>query len=319
MIEVEHLNKIYGSTVALSDVHFSVEDGEILGFLGPNGAGKTTTMRILAGYIPATSGTARVAGYDVHKESMQVRRHIGYLPENPPLYLDMTVEDYLYFVSNIKGIAARERKAAVQKALQRCQLEDKASVIIGKLSKGYRQRVGLAQAIVHSPKVIILDEPTVGLDPQQIIEVRHLIKSLGGEHTIILSSHILPEVSMICDRVTIINQGSVVTTDTPDHLMSELVSTTLYNLEIEGNIQPIIPLLESLDGVAKIEIISDDSSGSHSILQVSASDNREDLGKDLAQLVVTSGLGLYEMRRSRPTLEEVFLKLTTQESIIEEK
>jgi len=318
MIEVEHLNKIYGTTVAISDVHFSVEEGEILGFLGPNGAGKTTTMRILAGYIPATSGTARIAGYDVHQESMQVRRHIGYLPENPPLYVNMTVEAYLHFVANIKGVAAGERKVAVGNALKRCQLLDKGQVIIRKLSKGYRQRVGLAQAIVHSPPVIILDEPTVGLDPKQIIEVRHLIKSLAGEHTIILSSHILPEVSMTCDRVTIINQGSVVTTDKPENLMSQLTPTTIYKLEVEGEIFSVRSVLQGLDGVAKVEITPRESSNSRFIVHVTASDNRHNLAKDLARIVVTSGLDLYEMIQTTPTLEEVFLKLTTQEFIREE-
>ena len=313
MIEVEHLNKIYGSTVAISDVHFSVEDGEILGFLGPNGAGKTTTMRILAGYIPASSGTARIAGYDVHQQSLQVRRRIGYLPENPPLYLDMTVQKYLHFVASIKGIPAGDRPLAVQNALKRCQIVDKATTIIAKLSKGYRQRVGLAQAIVHSPPVIILDEPTVGLDPKQIIEVRNLIKSLGGEHTVILSSHILPEVSMTCDRVTIINDGSVVTTNTPENLMSELVPTSIYTLDVEGNIYSIKYLLEGIDGVSKVQVNFKDSSNSRSIVKVTSLDSRDDLAKDLARIIVTSGLDLYEMNHIRPTLEEVFLKLTTTE------
>jgi len=235
MIEVEHLSKIYGSTSAITDVTFSVEPGEILGFLGPNGAGKTTTMRILAGYLPATSGTARIAGYDVHENSLAVRERIGYLPETPPLYPEMTVEGFLHFVTRIKGVPAGDRTQKVNAAIERCNLEEKRRVLIRKLSKGYKQRVGIAQAIVHDPPAIILDEPTVGLDPKQIIDVRNLIKSLAGTHTIILSTHILPEVSMTCSRVAIINRGKVVTTNTPDNLITELVGEQGYELEIEGD------------------------------------------------------------------------------------
>ena len=222
MIEVEHLSKIYGSTAAIQDVTFRVEPGEILGFLGPNGAGKTTTMRILTGYLPATSGSARIANYEVHADSMAVRQRIGYLPETPPLYREMTVESFLHFVGRIKGVSAGDRPQRVESALKRCNLLEKRAILIRKLSKGFRQRVGIAQAIVHDPPAIILDEPTVGLDPRQIIEVRNLIKSLSGEHTIILSTHILPEVSMTCNRVAIINQGQIVATDTPDNLMARL-------------------------------------------------------------------------------------------------
>jgi len=310
MIEVEHLKKIYGSTVAISDVHFSVEKGEILGFLGPNGAGKTTTMRILSGYIPASSGTARIAGYDVHEDSMHVRRHIGYLPENPPLYEYMTVESYLHFVSSIKGMAYGDRTLAVTNALKRTGLAEKTQVIISKLSKGYRQRVGLAQAIVHSPEVVILDEPTIGLDPKQIIEVRNLIKSLAGEHTVLLSSHILPEVSMTCDRVSIINQGRVIITDKPDNLMDQMLPVNIYRLVVEGDVVSLKSRLESLDGVNKVEIIPSDS---RCILEISSSDKYDHLAKDLSRMVINSGVDLYEMRHTRPTLEEVFLKLTTQE------
>lgn len=222
MIEVEHLSKIYGSNQGIQDITFSVEPGEIMGFLGPNGAGKTTTMRILAGYLPATSGTARVAGYEVHNQSLAVRQRIGYLPETPPLYPEMTVEGFLYFVARLKGVPAGDRAVRVKAAIERCNLEEKRGVLIRKLSKGFRQRVGIAQAIVHDPPAIILDEPTVGLDPRQIIEVRNLIKSLAGSHTIILSTHILPEVSMTCNRVTIVNRGKVVATNTPEHLEASL-------------------------------------------------------------------------------------------------
>jgi len=221
MITVEHLSKVYGSTPAITDVTFSVEPGEILGFLGPNGAGKTTTMRILTGYLPATSGTATIAGFDVHEDSMAVRQRIGYLPETPPLYPDMTVEGFLHFVARLKGVPAGDRPQRVESSLQRCNLLEQRNTLIRKLSKGFRQRVGIAQAIVHDPPVIVLDEPTVGLDPRQIIDVRNLIKSLAGDHTIILSTHILPEVSMTCSRVAIINRGRIVAINRPDRLMEE--------------------------------------------------------------------------------------------------
>ncbi|MGC2420747.1 MAG: ATP-binding cassette domain-containing protein, partial [Candidatus Acidiferrales bacterium] len=208
-MEVKDLTKAFGPVAAVDGVSFSVNKGEILGFLGPNGAGKTTTMRILAGYMPATSGTAAIAGFDVFNDSLEVRRRIGYLPEVPPLYPDMAVETYLDFVARIKNVPAQKRRERVADALRKTNIEDKRAELIKRLSRGYKQRVGLAQALVHDPEVIILDEPTVGLDPKQIIEVRHLIKGLAGSHTIILSTHILPEVSMTCDRVVIINKGKV--------------------------------------------------------------------------------------------------------------
>ncbi|MEA5509649.1 ABC transporter ATP-binding protein [Crocosphaera sp. UHCC 0190] len=318
MIEVEHLSKIYGSTAAIQDVDFSVESGEILGFLGPNGAGKTTTMRILSGYLPATTGTAKIAGYDVHEQSMEVRRRIGYLPETPPLYPDMTVEGFLLFVARIKGVVAGDRVSRVNWAMERCQLGDKRKVLIRKLSKGYKQRVGIAQAIVHDPPAIILDEPTVGLDPKQIIEVRNLIKSLAGEHTIILSTHILPEVSMTCDRVTIINRGKVIATDTPDNLMSHLTARGGYELDIEGDISNLEPSLKEMSGIAKVEINSElkDNDEQRHFIHLTTDSERE-IGKDIAALIISQGLGLYEMRRTRASLEDVFLELITEESSVE--
>ncbi|MBF2019300.1 MAG: ABC transporter ATP-binding protein [Hydrococcus sp. C42_A2020_068] len=313
-IYVEHLSKIYGSTAAIQDVDFSVATGEILGFLGPNGAGKTTTMRILSGYIPATTGTAKIAGYDVHEQSMEVRRRIGYLPENPPLYPDMTVEGFLTFVARIKGVNAGDRASKVNFAIERCQLKEKRKVVIRKLSKGYKQRVGIAQAIVHDPPVIILDEPTVGLDPKQIIEVRNLIKSLAGQHTIILSTHILPEVSMTCDRVAIINRGKVVATDTPDNLMSQLSESAGYELEVEGDATGAQPLLEILPGVSRIAIDRSENRD-RAIVRITCKPNAEP-GREIANLIVSQGLGLYEMRRTRPTLEDVFLNLITEESVV---
>ena len=315
MIEVEHLSKIYGSTAAIQDVDFSVATGEILGFLGPNGAGKTTTMRILAGYIPATTGTARIAGFDVHEKSLEVRQRIGYLPENPPLYPDMTVEGFLTFVASIKGIPAGDRRSKVDSAIERCQLTEKRKVLIHKLSKGYKQRVGIAQAIVHDPPVIILDEPTIGLDPKQIIEVRHLIKSLANQHTIILSTHILPEVSMTCDRVTIINRGKIIATNTPDNLLSELTGNTGYKLEIEGNTDQVDSLLKQINGITQV-IINPLENQSRSTIEIKT-DSTQELGREIANQLVNNGLGMYEMRRTRATLEDVFLNLiTTEETIL---
>lgn len=314
MIEVEHLSKIYGSTAAIQDVDFSVATGEILGFLGPNGAGKTTTMRILAGYIPATTGTARIAGFDVHEKSLEVRQNIGYLPENPPLYPDMTVEGFLTFVASIKGIPPGDRSSKVDSAIERCQLTEKRKVLIHKLSKGYKQRVGIAQAIVHDPPVIILDEPTIGLDPKQIIEVRHLIKSLANQHTIILSTHILPEVSMTCDRVTIINRGKIIATNTPENLLSELTGNTGYQLEIEGNTDNLESLLKQINGITQV-MIKPLEIQSRAILEI-RTDSTQELGREIANLLINNNLGLYEMRRTRATLEDVFLNLITTEEAI---
>jgi ABC-2 type transport system ATP-binding protein len=304
MIEVEHLSKLYGTTPAIADVSFSVGKGEILGFLGPNGAGKTTTMRILSGYMPATSGTARIAGFDVYSDSMNVRRHIGYLPENPPLYPEMTVEGFLHFVARIKGVAAGDRSMRVNFVLDRCQLLDRRKTIIRKLSKGYKQRVGIAQAIVHDPPVIILDEPTVGLDPKQIIEVRNLIKSLAGEHTIILSTHILPEVSITCDRATIIHRGRVLATD----INTALPKSSGYEVEVEGDVTTILPEIEAISEVERVELLKPSL-----VKIICRSDAR--IGKKIAAIILNQGLELEEMRRVRPTLEDVFLEVIGNEAI----
>ncbi len=218
MIEVRGLTKKYGTFTAVDDISFTVEKGQILGFLGPNGAGKTTTMRILTGYLPPTSGTALVAGYDVQEQSMEVRKRIGYLPESPPLYNDMTVREYVDFCAALKGVPGNKRAEAVAATLEKCGLEDRVNQLIGTLSKGYRQRTGLAQALVHDPEVLILDEPTIGLDPAQIIEIRELIKGLAGNHTVILSTHILPEVSVTCQAVAIIHQGKLCAADSLENL-----------------------------------------------------------------------------------------------------
>jgi ABC-2 type transport system ATP-binding protein len=318
MIEVEHLSKSYGSTPAIADVTFTVAPGEILGFLGPNGAGKTTTMRILTGYLPASSGTAKVAGFEVHTDSMAVRQQIGYLPENPPLYPEMSVTGFLHFVARLKGVSAGDRPQRVKTALERCGLSDHQKTLIHKLSKGYKQRVGIAQAIVHDPPVIVLDEPTIGLDPRQIIEVRNLIKNLAGDHTVILSTHILPEVSMTCNRVAIIKNGRIVATNTPDLLVAQLASSSGYELEIEGDADTLLPILQKLPGVTRIEKIASDLPEPRFLLQVGAQPDT-DIGRNLAATVIGSGAGLYEMRRTRASLEDVFLQLTTEETTSEER
>ena len=312
MIEVENLCKIYGSTPALQDVSFSVEAGEILGFLGPNGAGKTTTLRILSGYLPATSGTAKIAGYDVHEQSIAVRQRIGYLPENPPLYPEMSVESFLYFVARIKRVVAGDRRQNVEAALKKCGLWERRKSLIRKLSKGYRQRVGIAQALVHDPPVIVLDEPTVGLDPRQIIEVRNLIKSLAGDHTIVLSTHILPEVSMTCNRVTIINRGQVVATGTPETLMEELTAGSGYELELDRAIEPEkLTRLEQIPGVRSLQYLPESLEDRRQI-QIFCEPNTEP-GPEIVAACVSCGFNLYEMRRTRASLEDVFLELTTQQ------
>jgi ABC-2 type transport system ATP-binding protein len=322
MIEVDQLSKTYGATPALREVSFQVEPGEILGFLGPNGAGKTTTMRILSGYLPATSGTAKVASYEVHTDSMAVRQRIGYLPETPPLYPDMSVESFLYFVARIKGVSAGDRSTQVEAAMKRCNVLEKRHILIRKLSKGFRQRVGIAQAIVHDPPVIILDEPTVGLDPRQIIDVRNLIKSLAGQHTIILSTHILPEVSMTCDRITIINKGRIVATDTPDNLQARLAGQLGYIVETQGGTaEQILGLIAQVPGVANVEALAveprvlEQTPGRQRFQIVAQADSQP--GSAIATALIRSGLELHEMSRNRASLEDVFINLTTQEAMAE--
>src|SRR5258708_14395337 len=248
MIEVESLTKRYGRHTAVDAISFKVEKGEILGFLGPNGAVKTTTMRVLTCYLPPTEGTARVAGYDDCREAIEGKKRTGCIPETPPLYPDMEVKEFLHFCGKIKGVPPKERGARVDEAIGKCRIGDVRGTLIGKLSKGYRQRVGLAQAILHNPEVLILDEPTAGLDPKQIIETRELIKSLGGDHTIILSTHILPEVSMTCGRVVIINKGRVVAEDTPENLTHRLQGAATVRLEVRGDSPDLEPTLAGVSG-----------------------------------------------------------------------
>ncbi len=310
MIEVKNLTRYYGQKPAIQNVTFNVEKGEVLGFLGPNAAGKTTTMRILTCYMPATSGTAKVAGFDVFDQSMEVRRRIGYLPENPPLYPEMTVESYLKFVGRIKGVDSKHLKNSVGKVMDLVNIDNVRKTIIGKLSKGYCQRVGLAQALVHDPEVLILDEPSVGLDPKQIIDVRKLIRSLGDDHTIILSTHILPEVSQTCNRVVIINEGQVVAEDAPENLTRRLQGNERIYVEVEGPAEAIEKELQSLDIVSSV-VREKETNGKVSFF-VESIPNR-DIRKDIAKTIVQKGWGLFEMRPVEMSLEEVFLRLTTKE------
>jgi ABC-2 type transport system ATP-binding protein len=308
MIEVENLTKRYGRHTAVDGVSFRVEKGEILGFLGPNGAGKTTTMRILTCYLPPTDGTARVAGYDVFQAPLEVKRRVGYIPETPPLYPDMTVRDFLGFCAKIKGVAAKERRAKIDDVIGKTRVGDVRDTLIGKLSKGYRQRVGLAQAILNNPEVLILDEPTAGLDPKQIIETRELIKGLGGEHTIILSTHILPEVSMTCGRVVIINKGRVVAEDTPENLTRRLQGAGALRLEVRGEETPVVAALRAVPGVLQVKA----QAHRDGLLTVEVeAEAGKDVRADLAGAVVTKGFGLLGLQQVGMSLEEIFLHLTT--------
>lgn len=315
MIEVEHLIKSYGQARAVNDISFKVEKGEILGFLGPNGAGKTTTMRILTGYLPATGGTARIAGFDVFEQSMEVRKRIGYLPETPPLYTDMTVEEYLSFVARIKGVGTADIPKRVEESMRMTNVLDRRKDLIKKLSRGYRQRVGISQAVVHNPDVVILDEPTVGLDPNQIKEVRNLIRGLAGDHTIILSTHILPEVEMTCDRVAIINKGKIVAIDTTENLTNQLkggervrITVRRSGDETEARLNKSISRIE---GITSVEIAGDENA---SLLTATIESTQGlDLRSQIASGIVTSGIDLLELRAVSLSLEDIFMQLTTEE------
>ncbi|MBI2847248.1 MAG: ATP-binding cassette domain-containing protein [Chloroflexi bacterium] len=309
MIEVENLTKYYGDFLAIENVTFQVQKGEILGFLGPNAAGKTTTMRILAGYMPPSSGTAKVAGFDVVEQSLEARKRIGYMPETVPLYTDMTVESYLDFHATIKGLRGKKKQQRIDEVLDICRLGDYYDVIIGKLSKGYRQRVGIAQAIVHEPEVLILDEPTIGIDPKQVVETRQLIKSLGRDRTVILSSHILPEVNMVCERVIIINEGRVVAVDRPENLSAALKGSEQIQMEVRGAIKEIVASLRELKGV---QDVTWESAGENNIFTVDCSPG-SDLREEIAHLIVGKGWGLINLQTKRMSLEDIFLKLTMKE------
>jgi ABC-2 type transport system ATP-binding protein len=311
MIEVHGLTKRYGPVTAVNDVTFRVEAGEVLGFLGPNGAGKTTTMRVITGYIPATEGKVVVAGHDVFDNPIHAKRRTGYLPETPPLYPDMTVREYLTFVARIKGVARRDIKPRVEEVMRKTWVADMATRHCAKLSKGYRQRVGLAQSIIHNPDVLVLDEPTAGLDPKQRVETRQLIRELGGSHTIVLSSHILSEVAETCQRVVIISKGRVVAIDTPDNLTARLRGAETMFLQVAGPEEPVGSALIRVNGVTRVQV----TTRHEQFVDLEVDSERGvDVRRELAATIVAGGWGLLELRPVRMGLEDIFLKLTEEEA-----
>ena len=323
MITVKGLTKRYARTVAVDHISFEVQKGQIVGFLGPNGAGKTTTMRILTCFLPPTDGTATVAGFDVLEQPLEVKKRIGYLPESPPLYPEMEVREYLTFVGKLKGMSTSSLATRVGEVAERCAIADVQSKLLGKLSKGYRQRVGLAQAIIHNPDVLILDEPTAGLDPKQINETRELIRGLAGDHTIILSTHILPEVEQTCEQVIIINKGKLVATDSVENLQNRARGAESVLVEVEGrkdalDAQVIQHRLETVSGVSRV--VLKETRDNRSLFEVESLKDRFIRG-DLARAVVESGWNLNELRPSAMSLEEIFLQLTgpeQQEAVAQE-
>ncbi len=309
MIEIKNLTKRFGNITAINDLTFSVKKGEVLGFLGPNGAGKTTTMRILTCFMPATSGTASIFGFDIFDHPREVKKRIGYLPENPPLYNDMTTIEYLRFVAEIKGIERKKIRQALARTLERCSLGDVAGRLIGNLSRGYKQRVGLAQAIIHNPDFLILDEPTVGLDPKQIIEIRRLIKDLAGEQTIILSTHILPEVTATCNRVIIINEGRIMAVDSPEGLSTKMRRSDKIGIRLLASPPDLHDKLKAVEGV--LNVIREETGDGHYYIIETSLDH--DIRSELARCAVLNNWGLLEMKRHSMSLEDIFLKLTTKE------
>ena len=307
MITADHLTKRFGSFTAISDVSFHVQRGEVVGFLGPNGAGKSTTMRILSGVFPPTAGRASVAGHDVVTDSLRARRVVGYFPERVALYLDMTVREYLTYVAEMKGLASRQRRTDIDRVLQSCNVGNVAHRLIGTLSKGYRQRVGIAQALLGQPHVLILDEPTAGLDPEQVTEVRGLIRSLRGEGAVILSTHILSEVEATCDRVIIINKGRVLAVDTPRNLNQRLRQTSQIVLEIRGSVEAVAARLRAVPGVLSVDsaLLGNDGSATLSV----STERDRDLRAELASVIIASNCSLLELRAVSLSLEDIFISL----------
>lgn len=308
MIEVKNLVKDYGKHHAVKDISFSVPDGQIVGLLGPNGAGKSTTMNIMTGYISATSGEVKIGGYDILEQPLQAKKLIGYLPEIPPLYEDMTVEEYLNFICDLKGIRKKtEKESSINEVTEAVKISDMKKRLIKNLSKGYKQRVGLAQALIGNPPLLILDEPTVGLDPNQIIEIRSLIKSLGEKHTIILSSHILSEVSQICNRVIIINKGKIVAIDTPENLENKVIENNVVYVTVEDPENKMNSVKEKLDNVTSIELVSENEDKTKKYIIKGERDI--DLRKEIFETLSKEGITIFEMKKADATLEDAFMKL----------
>jgi len=315
MIEIQNLTKRYGQITAVNNLNFTVEKGEILGFLGPNGAGKSTTMKIITGYISSTEGSVKVSGYDIMENPQEVKRRIGFLPEQPPLYVDLTVYDYLDFVSDLKGVDKRKKAGQIKDIMELVKIGDHKGRLIKNLSKGYKQRVGLAQALIGNPEVLILDEPTVGLDPKQIIEIRKLIKALGKEHTIILSSHILPEVSAVCERVVIINKGEIAAVDTPENLSKGLGSSSKFSITIAGPKSSIVSYIRDIYGVKYVEAGAEREKDAFTYIV--EADKNVDVRRPIFYAMAKAGYPILELKSLGMSLEEIFLQLTTEEKEVE--
>lgn len=308
MIQVSHLTKLYGPRPAINDLNFDINKGEIVGFLGPNGAGKSTTMKILTGFMPATLGKATIGGFDVFENPIDVKRIVGFLPETPPVYPEMKVCDYLEFSAQLHQVPSKSIEKSVDVSIEKTGLGNVRNRLIGNLSKGYRQRVGLAQALVHNPPVLILDEPTVGLDPKQIIEIRELIKSLGGDHTVILSSHILPEVTATCQRIIVINRGQIVAQDTLEQLTARINKGLIYSLNVKNPSQEGIDAIRSVNGVSGVTAVK-------SKLVVELRPGQGEIRDKIVETAVAKGMGVLEFSSEKVSLEEIFLQLTTEEKI----
>jgi len=311
MIQASGLTHYYGPQPAIEDVNFRVKRGEVLGFLGPNGAGKTTTMRIITGFMPPTQGKVTLGGYDVVEQSLQARRKVGYLPETVPLYTEMSVASYLNYMGTLRGMEPKRIKLRISEVIDVCRLGDYRKTIIGKLSKGFRQRVGIAQAILHEPEVLVMDEPTIGIDPIQVVETRKLIQDLGKQQTVVLSSHILPEVSMICGRVLIIHQGRIVAEDTPDNLAQRLQGVDQLQVEVGGPPSEVLPALQRVKGVTEVTHRRQQNRDVY-VVKVQQG---QDLRDEISRAVISSGWSLLNLQQVGMSLEDIFLRLTTQEEL----
>lgn len=306
MIEVRDLTKVYGARTAINKLNFSVSKGEVVGFLGPNGAGKTTTMKIITGFMAPSHGSVKVAGFDVFDHPIEAKRRIGYLPETPPVYTDMRVREYLKFVAQLKGVDSSKCDSLVSMAIEKTDLGSVANRMIGNLSKGYRQRVGISQALVSDPEILILDEPTVGLDPRQVAEIRNLIKSLAGQHTILLSTHILPEVQASCERIIIINQGNIVAEDTLEGIAKKMSGSGKVLVRVQKFSDVLLTSLKKISGVVDVQ------TNSNNLLEIETN-GQDSVSQEIAGLIVSSGAGLIEIKAESMNLEDVFLKLTSKE------
>jgi len=315
MIEIQNLTKRYGQIVAVDNLNFTVEKGEILGFLGPNGAGKSTTMNIITGYLPSTEGTVKVSGFDIAQEPNEVKKRIGYLPENPPLYTDMTVDEYLNFVSQLKKVEKSKRKEQISNIVELLRIGDVRKRLIKNLSKGYKQRVGVAQALIGNPEVLILDEPTVGLDPNQILEVRNVIKDLGKEHTIILSTHIMQEVKAVCERVVIINKGKIAAVDTPENLSKSFENASRISITISGPRNSVMNAIKGIYGVKFVDVARERED--NVITYIVEADKEIDVRRPIFYAMAKLGHPILELKSLDLSLEEIFIELVTEESEVE--